>query len=106
MRDSPALDIVPLLLSRGANIKVYDPVAMPQAKSLLGDKVVFSKGPETCIKGADVCVIATEWNEFRAISALKFLELMAGNVIVDLRNVYSPKDMRAAGLNYNSIGRV
>ncbi len=106
MRDSPALDIVPLLLSRGANIKVYDPVAMPEAKSLLGDKVVFSKGPETCIKGADVCVIATEWNEFRAISALKFLELMAGNVIVDLRNVYSPKDMRAAGLNYNSIGRV
>ena len=106
MRDSPALYIVPRLLSRGANIKVYDPVAMLEAKPLLEDKVVFCKDPETCIKGADVCVIVTEWNEFRAISALKFLELMAGNVIVDLRNVYSPQEMRAAGLNYTSIGRV
>ena len=106
MRDSPALDIIQSLLSKGANIEVYDPVAMSEAQFLLGDTVIFCKDPETCIKGADVCVIVTEWNEFRAISGLKFFELMAGNVVVDLRNVYSPGEMRSAGLNYVSIGRV
>ena len=105
IRDSPALDIIPILLSKGANIEAYDPAAMAEAKSLLGDKIVFSKDLETCIKEADICVIVTEWNEFRAISGVKFSKLMAGNVVVDLRNIYSPQEMRAAGLNYSSIGR-
>ena len=106
MRDSPALDIISVLITKGANIEVYDPAAMSEAKSFFEDKIVFAKGLEDCIKGAHVCVIITEWNEFRAITGLKFSELMDGNVVVDLRNVYSPLDMRAAGLNYSSIGRV
>jgi len=105
MRDSPALDIIPELISKGANIIAYDPVAMQEASSLLSDKVVFAADSEACIKDADACVIITEWNEFRAITAVRFLELMKGKVIVDLRNVYLPSEMRDVGLNYTSIGR-
>ena len=105
MRDSPALDIIPELISKGANIIAYDPVAMQEASSLLSDKVVFAADSEACIKDADACVIITEWNEFRAITAVRFLELMKGKVVVDLRNVYLPSEMRDVGLNYTSIGR-
>ena len=106
MRDSPALEIISELYSKGADIIVYDPAAMIEAKSFFQDKVVFAEDSENCIRGADVCVIITEWNEFRAISASKFSDLMNGNVVVDLRNIYSPDEMRGAGLNYSSIGRV
>ena len=106
MRDSPALEIISELSSKGANIIAYDPAAMIEAKSFFQDKVVFAEDSENCIRGADVCVIITEWNEFRAISASKFSDLMNGNVVVDLRNIYSPDEMRGAGLNYSSIGRV
>ena len=106
MRDSPALEIISELYSKGANIIAYDPAAMNEAKSFFQDKVVFAEDSENCIRGADVCVIITEWNEFRAIPASKFSDLMNGNVVVDLRNIYSPDEMRGAGLNYSSIGRV
>ena len=106
MRDSPALEIISELYSKGADIIAYDPAAMIEAKSFFQGKVVFAEDSENCIRGADVCVIITEWNEFRAISASKFSDLMNGNVVVDLRNIYSPDEMRGAGLNYSSIGRV
>ena len=106
MRDSPALEIISELYSKGANIIAYDPAAMIEAKSLFQDKVIFAEDSENCIRGADVCVIITEWNEFRAISASKFSDLMNGNVVVDRRNIYSPDEMRCAGLNYSSIGRI
>ena len=106
MRDSPALEIISELYLKGANIIAYDPAAMNEAKSFFQDKVVFAEDSENCIRGADVCVIITEWNEFRAIPASKFSDLMNGNVVVDLRNIYSPDEMRGAGLNYSSIGRV
>ncbi len=106
MRDSPALEIISELYSKGADIIAYDPAAMIEAKSFFQDKVVFAEDSENCIRGADVCVIITEWNEFRAIPASKFSDLMNGNVVVDLRNIYSPDEMRGVGLNYSSIGRV
>jgi len=106
IRESPALEIITELYSKGANVIAYDPAAMIEAKSFFQDKVVFAEDSENCIRGADVCVIITEWNEFRAISASKFSDLMNGNVVVDLRNIYSPDEMRGAGLNYSSIGRV
>ncbi|MBP79849.1 MAG: UDP-glucose 6-dehydrogenase [Deltaproteobacteria bacterium] len=106
MRDSPALDIIPELISKGANVVAYDPAAMQEAKALLSNKVVFAADLEECIKDADACVIITEWNEFRAITAVRFLELMKGDVVVDLRNLYLPNEMRDVGLNYTSIGRL
>lgn len=105
MRDSPSLDIIPHLLAAGASIRVYDPKAMQEAKSLLPAAVVFTDSAMECINGADGTVIVTEWNEFRALTPHQYLDTMRGNVLVDLRNVYQPDEMAAAGLVYSSIGR-
>lgn len=105
MRDSPALDIIPNLIAAGAEIVAYDPKAMEEAKPLLPAATLLVGGAQDCIEGADACVIVTEWNEFRALTPLQFLDAMNGHVLVDLRNVYAPADMMAAGLTYSSIGR-
>ena len=106
MRDSPSLDIVPALIEAGAKIRAYDPKSMHEAKPLLPDAVTFTDSAESCLGDADVAVVVTEWNEFRALTPGHFLDAMRGTVLVDLRNVYKPEDMRDAGLTYQSIGRI
>ena len=105
MRDSPSLDIVPALIEAGASIRAYDPKAMHEAKPMLPEGVTFTDSALTCLADADIAVIVTEWNEFRALTAAQFLDAMRGTVLVDLRNIYEPDDMREAGLIYRSIGR-
>jgi len=105
MRDSPSLDIVPALVEAGAEIRAYDPKAMDEAKRILPEGVTFTDSAVACLADADIAVIVTEWNEFRALTAAQFLGAMRGNVLVDLRNIYRPDDMRDAGLAYRSIGR-
>lgn len=105
MRDSPALDIIPALLAAGASIIAYDPAAMDEARPLLPDSAVFAKSATDSLAGADAAILLTEWNEFRALTPQKFVDRMAGRVLVDLRNVYDPAEMRSAGLDYSSIGR-
>ncbi len=105
MRDSPALEIVPGLVAAGAIVSAYDPKAMDEAQPLLPAATNFATDAKDCINGADASVVVTEWNEFRALTAVHFLDAMTGTVLVDLRNVYAPDDMRAAGLDYSSIGR-
>ena len=105
MRDSPSLDIVPALIEAGASIRAYDPKAMHEAKPMLPEGVTFTDSALTCLADADIAVIVTEWNEFRALTAAQFLDAMRGTVLVDLRNIYEPEDMREAGLIYRSIGR-
>jgi UDPglucose 6-dehydrogenase len=105
MRDSPSLDIIPHLLAAGANISVFDPKAMDEAKHLLPESVHFTNSAEDCINGADAVVLVTEWNEFRALTPERYLAAMKGRVMVDLRNIYAPEEMTDAGLRYSSIGR-
>jgi UDPglucose 6-dehydrogenase len=105
MRDSPALDIIAGLVDAGATIRAYDPKAMDEAKPMLPAAVTFCANASSCLDNADAAVLVTEWNEFRALTPASFAMAMAGNVIVDLRNVYEPEVMRAAGLRYSSIGR-
>jgi len=105
MRDSPALDIIAGLVDAGATIRAYDPKAMDEAKPMLPAAVTFCATASACLDKADAAVLVTEWNEFRALTPASFETAMAGNVIVDLRNVYEPEMMRAAGLRYSSIGR-
>jgi UDPglucose 6-dehydrogenase len=105
MRDSPALDIIVGLIDAGATIRAYDPKAMHEAKPMLPDSVTFCTSASACLDNADAAVLVTEWNEFRALTPASFETAMAGKVIVDLRNVYEPEVMRAAGLRYSSIGR-
>ena len=105
MRDSPALDIVPALLEAGASVRAYDPEGMKAAKPLLPDAVHYSKDALDAAAGADVLVVVTEWNEFRALSPAKLGATMKGKVVVDLRNIFDPIAIREAGFAYTSIGR-
>ncbi|RZJ27741.1 MAG: UDP-glucose/GDP-mannose dehydrogenase family protein [Brevundimonas sp.] len=104
MRDAPSLDVVPALLAAGATVQAYDPEGMHEAAKLL-DGVVFKDGPYDAVEGADVVVILTEWDQFRALDLDRIKLLVRQPVIVDLRNVYRPDDMRARGFRYTSIGR-
>jgi len=104
MRDSPALDLVPALIAAGAKVQAFDPEGMHEAKTLL-DGVDFRDGPYDAVEGADVVVIVTEWDPFRALDLDRLKSLVRQPVIVDLRNIYRPEDMRARGFRYTSIGR-
>ena len=88
----------------GAKVRVYDPVGMEQAKPVLSD-VTYYEGPYDCVEEADAAVIVTEWQQFRALDLERLRNLMACPVIVDLRNIYSPQDMKKHGFAYASIGR-
>jgi UDPglucose 6-dehydrogenase len=104
MRDSPALDIIPALQAQGANIQAYDPEGAEEASHLL-EGVTFVEGPYDAAAGADALVILTEWNAFRALDLERLRLVMNQPTIVDLRNVYDPAEMTAAGFRYASVGR-
>ena len=105
MRDSPSLNILPALVEAGAMVQAYDPKAMEEARTMLPGATIFTDSAAACLEGADVAVVVTEWNEFRALTPAHYLDAMRGNVLVDLRNIYRTEDMREAGLSYHSIGR-
>ncbi|SDM12594.1 UDP-glucose dehydrogenase family protein [Maricaulis salignorans] len=104
MRDAPSLEIVPALQKAGARIKAFDPAGTLEAEKLLTG-VDFVSGPYFCAENADVLVIITEWNEFRALDLERIKSVMRAPVIVDLRNIYSPEEMASAGFAYSSVGR-
>ena len=104
MRDAPSLDIVPALQAAGAKVQAYDPEGMDEARHILPG-VDFRPGPYEAVDGADAVVIVTEWDAFRALDFARLKAPMAAPVLVDLRNVYRPEDMRRRGFTYTSIGR-
>ena len=105
MRESPSIEIITALSEADADISAYDPAAMEEAKHLLPDTVSFADSAQACLDGADGAVVVTEWNEFRALTPQLFTQLMAGTILVDLRNIYEPQQMKEVGLTYLSIGR-
>jgi len=105
MRESPAIAIVDELLEKGASVRVYDPVAMDEARHCLNGKVEYAKDEYDAIDGADALVIITEWNQFRALDMDKVKQLLRSPKIADLRNVYEPEDMRELGFEYIGVGR-
>jgi len=104
MRDAPSLDVAPALIAAGATVQAFDPEGMREAAHLLPG-VIFKDGPYDAVAGADVVVILTEWDQFRALDLDRVKLLLKQPVMVDLRNVYRPDDMRARGFRYTSIGR-
>lgn len=104
MRDAPSLDIIPALISAGASVKAYDPEAMEEASHMM-DGITFTKNPYEALQGADAMVIITEWDQFRALDLERVKSTLKSNVVVDLRNIYSPEDMKKRGFDYTSIGR-
>lgn len=104
MRDAPSLDIIPALIDAGATVKAFDPEAMEEAAHLLSG-INYCDNAYQAIDGADAMVILTEWDQFRALDMERIKGSLKGNVVVDLRNIYSPEDMAKRGFAYTSIGR-
>ena len=103
MRDAPSLDIVPALQAAGATVQAFDPEGHEAEQMLTG--VAFKADPYAVAAGADALVIITEWDQFRALDLDRIKLLMNQPVLVDLRNIYKPADMRAMGFTYTSVGR-
>jgi UDPglucose 6-dehydrogenase len=104
MRDAPSLVILPALQSLGAGVRAFDPESMDQARPLLAD-VTFCEDAYECARGAHALVILTEWDAFRALDLARIKTLLAAPVIVDLRNIYNPDDVRKRGFAYTGVGR-
>ena len=104
MRDSPSLDIIPILKEKGFDISVFDPVAMDEAKKILKN-IEFSNNIEECLQDSDGLVILTEWNEFRSLSATRLKKVMKGNILIDLRNSLNPDSFKKSGFNLIQLGR-
>ena len=104
MRESPAIDIVNSLVAKGSIVKAFDPVAMEEAKHCLPN-IEYAEDEYDAIRDADVLVIVTEWNQFRALDMDKVKSLLKSPKIADLRNIYEPKDMRELGFEYVGVGR-
>jgi UDPglucose 6-dehydrogenase len=104
MRDAPSIDIIQGLLERGAGIRAFDPQAMPAAKHLLREIHLCDDAYDAC-DGSDALVIVTEWNQFRMLDLARVKQLLRRPAIVDLRNVYKPEPLRAAGFTYVGVGR-
>ncbi len=104
MREAPSLEILPRLLAAGAEIRAFDPEGMEEAKKLLPD-LFYAPDPYAAMEGAAALILLTEWNAFRALDLARVKRLLATPLVIDLRNIYKPEEMSAAGLSYVSLGR-
>lgn len=105
LRDGPALANVPLLLDDGARVAAWDPVAANNFRRLYPYELEYCASPEDALAGADVCFIFTEWPAVKALAPETFVKLMKRPLVLDGRNCFAPAAMRAAGVEYLSIGR-
>ncbi|MGI9106941.1 MAG: UDP-glucose dehydrogenase family protein [Pyrinomonadaceae bacterium] len=104
MREAPAVDIIRLLLERGAVVRAYDPVAMDAARQFLPD-ITYTDDEYAAVDGSDALIFMTEWNQFRALNMERVRELMRSPKIADLRNIYDPEVMHELGFDYIGVGR-
>jgi UDPglucose 6-dehydrogenase len=104
IRESPAIAVIQDMLAAGVAVRACDPAAVENARAVLPE-VVFAENAYDCASGADFLVLATEWNEFRALNLSELGRRLKSRTMIDLRNVYEPKEMRAAGWNYTAVGR-
>ena len=104
MRDSPAIAVAQTLSDAGVEVTAYDPEGMELARPMMPG-VEMASSPYSAIEGADAVVLVTEWDAFRALDLNRVKDLLRSPIMVDLRNIYSPKAMRDAGFTYYSVGR-
>lgn len=103
VRDAVSIKIVKRLLKMGAKVKVYDPKAIENVKSILKDRVEYASSAIDCIKNADCCIIVTEWEEFKDIKPEEFVRYMRNPIVIDGRRVYNPSDFQGK-ITYVAIG--
>lgn len=104
MREAPSLVIIDELLKENANIRVYDPVAIPECKRRIGDKVTYCRDMYDAATDADAVMLLTEWNQFRLPSIQTLKKIMKGMAIFDGRNIYDREELTEAGFDYFKIG--
>lgn len=104
MREAPALVVIDKLLQDGAIVRVFDPIAMDECKRRIGDVVTYCKNMYDAADGADVFALMTEWRQFRMPSWNVIKKVMAGNVVVDGRNIYDRQELEEMGFLYTKIG--
>jgi len=104
MREAPAIDIIRGLVERGASVCAYDPVAMNEARKIL-PQIEYAVDEYTAVSEADLLVLTTEWNQFRALDMERIRGLMNAPKIADLRNIYEPDELRDLGFEYVGVGR-
>lgn len=108
MRDSPSLDLIPKLIEKGCNLKVFDPEGMEEAKKYFknfSENITYCNDSYETAKNCNALVILTEWNQFRALDLKKIKAALQNKIIIDLRNIYNPKELKEMGFKYYSIGR-
>jgi UDPglucose 6-dehydrogenase len=105
MRDAPSLEVLPRLATAGAVIRAFDPEGMIEAQKLMPNLTYCNDAYETMV-GAEALVLLTEWNEFRGLDLVRVGQLLVNPLVIDLRNIYQPQEMAAAGLCYISVGRL
>ncbi|MBI4169625.1 MAG: UDP-glucose/GDP-mannose dehydrogenase family protein [Acidobacteria bacterium] len=103
-RDSPAVRIIREILAAGARVRAYDPAAVEEARQALPD-LEYAEDAYDAASGCDLLVIATEWNQFRNLDWTRMKEVLRSPTVVDLRNVYEPRQMKELGFAYSSVGR-
>ena len=106
IREAPALDIIEALINEGATVTAFDPEAMANVKSAIGDKINYSESQYDALKGADALIIATEWNEFRTPDFLRIVSNLKSKAIFDGRNLFDTVAIKELGFYYESVGRL
>ena len=104
VREAAPIDIARTLIAAGANVRVYDPQAMEKARPLIPE-ATFCSSAYACAEGASALALVTEWDAFRALDIDRVKAALSEPVVVDLRNIYSPAEMRRRGFRYTSVGR-
>ena len=103
VREAASLRIIELLLAKGAKVVAFDPVAMPDVKKVLGDRIIYSSSVEKCLENADCCMLVTEWEEFKKLQPEHFRKLMRIPLLIDGRRIYDPKEF-SVKLKFKAIG--
>lgn len=105
MREAPSLVLIDRLLEASCQITAYDPVAIPEARRRIGDRIAYAKNIYETVEGADVLMVVTEWKEFRLPAWARIRSLMKTPLILDGRNIYNIAEIEEAGFTYHCIGR-
>jgi len=105
MREAPSLVIIKHLLNEGCSIKVYDPIAMPECRRIIGDSVVYCNDMYEALENSDALLLVTEWKEFRIPDWVKFKNIMRHELVVDGRNIYNRSELEQKGIHYIGIGQ-
>lgn len=105
MREAPSLVLIDRLLEAGCQITAYDPVAIPEARRRIGDRIAYANNIYETVEGADVLMVVTEWKEFRLPAWARIRSLMKTPLILDGRNIYNIAEIEEAGFTYHCIGR-